>query len=238
MLPAWIIEFFQPQGVKCLRCNGAYFDELNAGLCPMCALRVKREKPCDLRPALEHGRAELDWAAAAFEYGDGVRERVLALKFSSARRLGEDMGRDMLCAFNALPVRPDALVPVPLHWRRYVSRGYNQAEVLSRALCEAADSALCVDTTVLARRRSTHQNAKLGHEARLSNVTGAFAVKKDVRGKRLLLIDDVLTTGATASQCARALKAGGAAWVGILTYARAGGISPDSDAPETVDIEI
>ena len=122
MLPAWIIDFFQPQGVKCLRCGMAYFDELNAGLCPMCALHVSRMEPGDLRHELEHGRGELDWAAAAFRYGDGVRQRVLALKFSGARRLGEDMGRDMLEAFNALPVSPDALVPVPLHWRRKISR--------------------------------------------------------------------------------------------------------------------
>ena len=89
MLPAWIIDFFQPQGVKCLRCGMAYFDELNAGLCPMCALHVSRMEPGDLRHELEHGRGELDWAAAAFRYGDGVRRRVLALKFSGARRLGE-----------------------------------------------------------------------------------------------------------------------------------------------------
>ena len=61
MLPAWIIDFFQPQGVKCLRCGMAYFDELNAGLCPMCALHVSRMEPGDLRHELEHGRGELDW---------------------------------------------------------------------------------------------------------------------------------------------------------------------------------
>lgn len=236
MLPAWIIDFFQPQGVKCLRCGMAYFDELNAGLCPMCALHVSRMEPGDLRHELEHGRGELDWAAAAFRYGDGVRQRVLALKFSGARRLGEDMGRDMLEAFNALPVSPDALVPVPLHWRRKISRGYNQAEVLSCALGEAGGAA--VDTSALVRRRYTRRNARLGHDARLSNVAGAFAAAGDVRGKRLLLIDDVLTTGATASQCAHALKAGGAAWVGMLTYARAGGRGEDRETAGQADFEV
>lgn len=236
MLPAWIIDFFQPQGVKCLRCGMAYFDELNAGLCPMCALHVSRMEPGDLRHELEHGRGELDWAAAAFRYGDGVRQRVLALKFSGARRLGEDMGRDMLEAFNALPLSPDALVPVPLHWRRKLSRGYNQAEVLSRALGKAGG--IAVDTSALVRRRYTRRNARLGHDARLSNVAGAFAAAEDVRGKRLLLIDDVLTTGATASQCAHALKAGGAAWVGMLTYARAGGRGEDRETAGQADFEV
>ena len=82
----------------------------------------------------------------------------------------------------------------------------------------------------LARRRRTRRNAQLDRARRLDNVSGAFAPAGSVRGRRILLIDDVLTTGSTASQCARALRAGGAAWVGVLTYARAG----DGDIEQTV----
>lgn len=234
MIPEWIYSFFQPQQVKCLGCGDAYFDSLDAGLCPMCALKVYRMQPGDLRGELEHGSDELDWAASALRYGDGVRERVLALKFGGARRLGEEMGRGMLDAFNALPIRPDALVPVPLHWRRKLTRGYNQSEVLARAL--EAVGASKVDTGALMRCRSTHRNAQLDHESRLSNVSGAFAASESVRGQKLLLIDDVLTSGATASQCAHALRQQGAQWVGILTYARAGGKSDRETTKHDINV--
>lgn len=215
-----VVEFFQPQDVKCLRCGGAYFDRLEDGLCPMCALYAHRAEPGDLSAGLVH-REGISWAGAAWRYGEGVRHRVYALKYGGARRLGGQMGRDMAKAPMELPVMPDALVPVPLHWTRRLSRGFNQAEVLARGL--AAQTGLSVDTRLLKRRRRTRRNALLDHGMRLSNVSGAFALTGDVRGLRLLLIDDVLTTGSTASQCARVLAEGGAAWVGVLTYARAGG---------------
>lgn len=220
-----ISEFFQPQQTRCLRCGGAYFDSLELGLCPACALHVHSAPEGDLRAVLKHGRDVLDWAGAALMYSDGVRERVHALKYGGARKLGEQMGREMHLALQGMPIMPDALLPVPLHWSRRCARGYNQAETLARGL--AGQCGLPIETKLLTRARRTRSNASLDHSDRMSNVQGAFVLRGDVRGRRILLIDDVLTTGSTVSQCAGTLRAGGAAWVGVLTYARAGSVYGD-----------
>ncbi len=111
----------------------------------------------------------------------------------------------------------DGLVPVPLHWLRRFARGFNQAEVLARAV--GRRHGLPVLSPALRRVRATplqHGDA----EARRRNVRGAFAVRGDVTGRRLLLVDDVFTTGATADACAEVLLRAGAAEVGVLTLAR------------------
>ena len=108
---------------------------------------------------------------------------------------------------------------MPLHWARKLKRGYNQAEALARGL--AAETGWQMDTHVLRRLRRTRSNARLAHEQRAANVASAFGATHAVPGGRFLLIDDVLTTGSTAEQCARALRQAGAEWVGIMTYARA-----------------
>lgn len=113
----------------------------------------------------------------------------------------------------------DALVPVPLHWLRRWRRGFNQAEVLARAV--GRRHGLPVLRRALRRVRATPPQQG-GPEARRTNVREAFAVTVPVRveGRRLLLVDDVFTTGATANACAGALLRAGAAEVGVLTLAR------------------
>ncbi len=116
--------------------------------------------------------------------------------------------------------RVDALVPVPLHRGRLAERGFNQAELLARPC--ARRWGMPVLSRALVRTRHTRPQAELEGAARHDNVAGAFAVvrSREVVGRRLLLIDDVLTTGATAAAAARALRYGGAAEVGVLVLAR------------------
>lgn len=224
---AALVDFLQPQQTTCLRCGDAYFDRLECGLCPSCALYAARIPAYDLRSGLMHGQELLSWAGAAFAYTEGVRQRVYALKYGGARRLGENMGRDMAANALRLDIAP-VIVPVPLHWARKLKRGYNQAEALARGL--AAETGWQMDTHVLRRLRRTRSNARLAHEQRAANVASAFGATHAVPGGRFLLIDDVLTTGSTAEQCARALRQAGAEWVGIMTYARAGAIVRGSSA--------
>jgi ComF family protein len=113
----------------------------------------------------------------------------------------------------------DAIVPVPLHWRRRWQRGFNQSALLAKAV--ARRYAAPVESP-LRRRRATAAQAGLTHARRRANVAGVFAVKRPaaVAGRRILLIDDVMTTGATAAACAAALKRAGARYVALLTLAR------------------
>jgi ComF family protein len=116
----------------------------------------------------------------------------------------------------------DALVPVPLHWRRLWGRRFNQAAAL--ALAAAAERGIPVLTTALKRSRATAQQVGLSRSARAVNVQGAFTVtpggKAAICDKRLVIVDDVLTSGATVDACARVLKRAGARNVDVLVFAR------------------
>jgi len=114
----------------------------------------------------------------------------------------------------------DAIVPVPLHWWRRWNRGFNQSELLARALSRSTGIPV---RDALRRTRPTASQAGLSNTARRRNMVQAFRCRREiaVRGKRILLVDDVMTTGSTATACARALKGAGATRVAVLTVARA-----------------
>jgi ComF family protein len=117
--------------------------------------------------------------------------------------------------------RFDAVVPVPLHWRRQWDRGFNQAELLARYIARRRGIPVL---QALRRKRATETQAGLASAGRRRNVAGAFVLRSRpgarLEGGKILLIDDVMTTGATASACASALKRGGALSVSLLTLAR------------------
>jgi len=119
----------------------------------------------------------------------------------------------------AVDAQYDAVVPVPLHWRKRWSRGFNQSELLARLIARKRGIPVW---NALRRKRATAIQAGLANAGRRRNVAGAFAVRGGhaLAGKRILLIDDVMTTGATAGACASALKRGGAGSVSLLTLAR------------------
>jgi ComF family protein len=115
----------------------------------------------------------------------------------------------------------DLLVPVPLHWTRLFARRFNQSALLAQAIRATGGPPVAADW--LLRRRRTPSQGTMGPLARTRNVRGAFTLRsgRSVKGKRVVLIDDVLTTGATAEECARVLHRAGAAYVGVLVLARA-----------------
>ena len=163
------------------------------------------------------------YARAAARYGDHVRDALHAFKFGGRRALAGPLGALMAELGPALPLAAvDVLVPVPLHPRRLRERGFNQSWLLARRL--AAAWGVTARSDVLARRVATAAQTDLGAEARRLNVRGAFVVRRPelVAGRHVLLVDDILTTGATAAECALALRAGGAATVGVVTVARVG----------------
>jgi ComF family protein len=161
-------------------------------------------------------------ARAAVRYDDVARTLVHALKYQDRTDLAPTMGRWMARAGQELLADADILVPVPLHWRRGWSRRFNQSGALARVI--SRESGVKVASEVLRRVRATEQQIGLSRAQRASNVQGAFKVaaerNADIAGRRVVLIDDVLTSGATTDACARALLRAKAARVDVLVFAR------------------
>ena len=161
-------------------------------------------------------------ARAAVRYDDVARTLVHALKYQDRTDLAPAMGRWMARAGQELLDEADVLVPVPLHWRRGWSRRYNQSGALARVISRQTGVKLA--TEALRRVRATEQQIGLSRPQRASNVQGAFKVaperSADIAGRRVVLVDDVLTSGATTDACARALLRAKAAQVDVLVFAR------------------
>ncbi len=161
-------------------------------------------------------------ARAAVRYDDVARALVHALKYQDRTDLAPAMGRWMARAGRELLDDADVLVPVPLHWRRAWRRRYNQSGVLARVIDQ--QSGVKVAAEALRRIRPTEQQIGLSRTQRATNVQGAFKVAADrqhlIAGRRVVLIDDVLTSGATADACARVLLRAKAASVDVLVFAR------------------
>lgn len=159
---------------------------------------------------------------SACNFNTYSRGLVHALKYEGADYNALYMGQLMAQRFGLFEELADVnvVIPVPLYKRREAARGYNQSECLARAFCRA--TGLALDTTSLVRVRDTKSQTKLGRAARLTNMTGAFEVKNPaaVKGKTVLLIDDVATTGSTLEGCAQALRGAGAKRVLAYTFAR------------------
>jgi ComF family protein len=171
--------------------------------------------------ACASARRSWDRARAVLRYDKHTRHLVLGLKHGDRTHVARAFGRWMHRAGDEVLAGADLLVPVPLHWTRLLQRRYNQAALLAHAIHSAGGPHVAADWLV--RRRRTPVQGHLGPAARERNVRGAFAIRRgrSFIGKRVVVIDDVMTTGATVEECARVLKRAGAASVGVLTLARA-----------------
>jgi len=190
---------------RCTCCNTPFINAYpldSAGLCAAC-------------------RAGLRGFDRAFSFGfyEGpLRALIHLFKYSGMKPLARHLG-DYLCRAVEADESFDLLVPVPLHWRKRWRRGFNQSELLARAVARRRGTPVL---HALRRKKLTASQAGLASASRRRNVAGAFLLRSgaDIKGKRILLIDDVMTTGATANACAHALKRGGAKSVSLATLAR------------------
>jgi len=186
--------------------------------CSTCRTPFQNSFPLDAQGRCPLCRAGLRGFDAAYSFGayEGVlRELIHLYKYGKVRTLAAPLSGLLA---QALPRDEafDAAVPVPLYWRRRLRRGFNQAELLARGLSRRTGIPVL---KVLRRLRQTPTQAGLSNSARRQNMARAFR-SRNVAGKCILLIDDVMTTGATAASCALALKQAGARRVALLTVAR------------------
>jgi ComF family protein len=163
-------------------------------------------------------------ARAAVRYDDIARALVHAYKYGDSLDLAPMIGGWMVRAGRELLAEADVIVPVPLHWRRLWARRFNQSALLAQVISRMTRVPAVND--VLVRVKATPHQVGLSRTERAENVQGAFRVNAKSRtqlaGRRVLLVDDVLTSGATADTCARALLRAGAGHVDVLVFARVG----------------
>lgn len=206
--PAWSKIAFIEAPI-CDTCGAPFDYDLGPGArCPACSREA---------PVFDHVRA-------ACAYDEHVSDLILKLKHADRTDLSGLFARWIARAAADLLSEIDGVVPVPLHRWRLLRRRFNQAAEIARPLARQAGLAYWPDALV--RRRSTGTQGGKSGDARRTNVAGAFAVPPRwsgrVEGRRILIVDDVLTTGATAEGCALALKAAGAACVDVAVIARVG----------------
>ena len=204
-------------GPLCVRCGEALSFEPSEGDSALC--RPCRAVPPDFDKALAHG-----------VYEDKLRTLLHLLKYDGiaglAGRLGA-LAAEQVLAVEGLPAEL-VVVPVPLFAKKRKSRGFNQAELIARGAMEAMrrqrpEIQIKLASALLRRQRATESQAGLTPHQRRENVRGAFFVPRpeEVRGKHVLLVDDIYTTGATARACSKELRRAGAAAVWVATVARA-----------------
>ena len=189
--------------------------------CVSCRTPFQNAFPLDAEGRCALCRSGLRGFDAAYCFGayEGVlRELIHLLKYGRIQTLAGPLG-DLMAAALPRDQAFDAVVPVPLHWRRQWKRGFNQSELLARSISRRTAAPM---VRALCRRHATQTQAGLSNTNRRRNVASAFQCKRpaSVAGKKILLIDDVMTTGSTAAACAAALKRAGARKVVLLTVAR------------------
>ncbi|MDB5429903.1 MAG: amidophosphoribosyltransferase [Caulobacter sp.] len=195
---------------------------LSEPVCDGCGLPTAHDLAGARCAACESRPRAFDRARAACLYDEHSRDLILQLKHADRTDLSGLLAKWLLRSAGGLIENSDVIVPVPMHWRRLLARRYNQAAEIARPLARHTGLAFLPDS--LRRKRDTGSQGGRSGGARRRNVAGAFHVPErkaaGVAGRRVLLIDDVLTTGATAEGCARALKAAGAAAVHVAVVAR------------------
>lgn len=198
---------------------------LTGAVCDRCGAPVPDgegdDRQCD---SCVHAPPVFDRGRAALLYDGAGRRIALQLKHADRLDLAKPAALWMLRAGGDLVARADLIAPVPLHWTRLVRRRSNQAAELARALAKAAGRRGAFAPDLLIRTRRTPSQEGRTREERHENMRGAFAIRRRwagrLEGARVLLVDDVMTTGATLSACAEACREAGAATVDALVLAR------------------
>lgn len=190
----------------------------NSPSCELCARSLsapaERCGNCQTAPPL------FDRLHAPYRYALPLSHLLKAYKFQRQITVLPLLRELLLPSLASMEPKPDLAIPVPLHWTRLLRRGFNQAEQLAREICR--DAGLRIEPRALRRCRRTQAQSRLDYELRQANVDQVFtACARICRGRNVLLVDDIATTGATADSACEALREAGAARIDVLVVARA-----------------
>lgn len=228
-----LTKLVYPDGLCCISCGCELFDGDGSGFCKKCKPK-RNEHYCKLcgtglpnstqdycKSCLYIGKENLyfDSARAPYLYcDDGARAVVHNLKYNEGIYLAEIMAQDMADTVMQEDWQIDAVTYVPLHWRKEQQRGYNQSKALATHIAKALDVQLiaALKKTVYSKVSAT----KLGREERKKLLEDTFELTKEsIDGKNILLVDDVMTSKATANECSKVLRQGKAKHIYVITYA-------------------
>ncbi len=227
-----IIRNYLP--LNCPECGGEPFDGapghfcadclkkfhfVHAPVCPKCGGELSGVLA--VCPDCLHAAQDIPWGQgiSVFRMTGSVKESIYRFKYRNCPEYARAFGQFAAGAFRNAGVKVDLLVPTPLHWFRYCQRTYNQAELLAQEMGKELGIPVA---NLLRRKKWTRQQAKLNREERIRNLSGAFLIRHstNVKGRCILLIDDVMTTGSTLTAGTRVLLDAGAAAVHVLVLAR------------------
>lgn len=223
-----LLEAVAANSCKCLGCGADVFDEL--GFCKSCLKEVNfnNGKTCKICGVALHGAEDYcghcafektyyDRCFSPFCYGGAAQKAILDMKFHNVASNAKILAKFLVFAAQCNNVQFDLVTFVPMTKTAQKRRGYNQAQLLAQHFCDI----LQIDFPVAALKKikETSPQEKLSKQARQENLIGAFVAEPFVKGKRVLVVDDIKTTGATLNECAKALKRRGALQVFCLTVA-------------------
>ncbi len=222
-------NLFPSRCILCQRTVSQHFE-----ICPDCYQSLPHNNNCcmhcalplaeDVKTPVLCGRCiqvlpAFDYAHTPFRYEDAIIKLVHQLKFSEKISTARTIGEMLLAQLLTTNEKPDCILPVPLHNKRLRQRGFNQSMEISRVL--AKNLGVPIESSAVIRQRSTAAQTGLNAKQRKKNMKGAFSVKSKLNYQHVLIVDDVMTTGATVNELAKVLKKNKVGRVGVLSIARA-----------------
>jgi len=163
-----------------------------------------------------------DYARACYEYNETSRKIVMDLKYRSKKFLVPFMATEMLLKLEDFGAMPDIIIPVPISSKRQKDRGFNQSELIAEEMASITSGKLEVNNKIIEKIKDSVPQASLSGAERLKNLDGAFKLidRKSLRGKNILIVDDVFTTGSTVNEVAKEIRKLHPASINVLTFAK------------------
>lgn len=212
-------ELYVPKNHICELCAKSMM-AITGNICKKCGMPIPEgNNYCDTCKSREYA---FDTARACYNYNESSGKIVMDLKYNKKKFVVPFMATEMLLKLDDFGVMPDIIIPVPISKRRRKERGFNQAELIADAMSDMTGGKIIVDSMLVEKTVDSIPQARLKGKERLDNLRGAFnlTTKKSLKGKNILIVDDVFTTGSTVNEVARVLRRLHPETINVLTFAK------------------